>query len=101
MRDILNDLLEATKDIEPTTQTGAKTMTDKDKAELSEIVDGTICCADVTDWDSQDEFEEEIMSDIEQTRTLSSDEYTFCAELVATYWHEHGGDDDRDEEDDE
>ena len=76
-------------------------MDDKIKAELSEIVDGQICCADVTDWDSLDDFEEEILSAIEATRDLSGMEHKVCAELIGEYWQEHGGDDDREDQDDD
>lgn len=76
-------------------------MDDRIKAELSEIVDGTICGAELTNWESLDDFEEEILSEIELTRTLSSEEHSYCAELVAEYWSEHGGDDDSETEDEE
>jgi hypothetical protein len=76
-------------------------MDDKTKAELSEIVDGQICLADVTDYDSLDDFEEEILSAIEVTRELSGMEHKVCSELIGEYWQEHGGDDDREAEDED
>lgn len=76
-------------------------LTDKDKAELSEVVDGAICCADVVDWESLAEFEDEMLSSIEVNLELNEDEHAYCSKLVAEYWHEHGGDDDREEEEEE
>lgn len=79
-------------------------LTDKTKAELSEVVDGAICCADVLDWESLADFEEEILSSIEAWLTvtdLNEAEHAYCSKLVAEYWHEHGGDDDREEEEEE
>jgi hypothetical protein len=76
-------------------------LTDKDKAELSEVVDGAICCADVVDWESLADFEEEILSAIEAWTDLGEAEHAYCETLVAEYWREHGGDDDREEEEQE
>jgi len=73
-------------------------LTDKDKAELSEVVDGAICCADPVDWESLADFEEEILSSIEAWTDLGEAEHAYCAQLVAEYWREHGGDDDREKE---
>jgi hypothetical protein len=73
-------------------------LTDKQKAELSEIVDGAICCADVMNYESVDDMLEEIVSEVEASRDLASSEHAYVSELVENYWIEHGGDDDRDDD---
>jgi hypothetical protein len=76
-------------------------LTDKQKAELSEIVDGAICCADVLNYESVDDMLEEIVSEVEASRDLTSIEHTYVSEVVENYWTENGGDDDREDDDDE
>ena len=75
-------------------------LSDKVKAELSEIVDSVICCAEVLSYDSVDDMVEEITSEVEESRELTSDEHAYVSELVEEYWDEHGGNDDRGEDED-
>ena len=55
------------------------------KAQLSEIVDSIVCCADVGDWDSIDDFVEEMVGDMDFTVA----EHDYCCELLEEYWYEH------------
>lgn len=72
-------------------------LTDKRKAELSEIVDGAICCAETTQWDCVDDMADEILSELESSSDFTDLESEYIVELVGQYWSEHH----TDEEDDE
>ena len=76
-------------------------LTDARKAELSEIVDSVIFCAEVSNWECLDDFTQEIMDNMEDQTEMNEDEYHFCSECCADYWTSCDGDNQTSEDDEE
>ena len=73
-------------------------LSNKVRAELSEIVDGIICGSCPSSWDSMGDFTEEILSELESERDLTSEEHEYCSSLCEDYWFENQHEEDSDEE---
>jgi hypothetical protein len=71
------------------------------ESKLTEIVDAALCFAEVTAYESVDDLQDEIISEIEASQELTPDEHQYALDRIEAFWHQHGGDDDRDEGSDE
>ena len=73
-------------------------ITNQRKAYLSEIVDGSICGTPLTNWETCDDFEEEIISDLEESEDFSPEDYVYLSECIVDYSNENDESDVQDDE---
>jgi len=75
-------------------------MVSQENATLAKMVDDAICCAEVSNWDSLESFEEEIIDTIDDGE-MTQEQHEYCSERIAAYWADNDGDDQDDVSDDE